>query len=296
MAGRGEAGRHGLALAIGGQARPRDFRGLEQFALRGSVGDIGYCIAGATPYALEFNNDADVICLLLGDIISATKFEDDVEKPLRFAGNTSAFHPRGGNVRVRADEVRHGFIAFSYTPRFQEVFDDVDIDPARRAGSRNNISKNSIDALSKYTLGRLRSQTPLTALELQAVASLLYLETIRSLDIHHERRHGLSETEFAAIAEFVDAELGTDVTCARLAAVAGVPIRVVFDGMRLRTGMSPYRFVTEKRIERAATLLRSSRQPIAEIALACGFSSQSHLTSTLSKRLGTTPRKIRTQG
>lgn len=285
-----------MAFAIGGHERPNDFRGLEQFALRGRLGDIGYCIAGARPYALEFNNDADVICLLLGDIASATRFEDDAEQPLRFAGNTSAFHPRGGNVRVRAEAVRHGFIAFSYATQFQERFDDVPIDRARREGSRNNIRGNSIRALSKYTLGRLRSHAPLTSFETQSLASLLYLETIRSIDARYERRHGLSDAEFTAISEFVDAELGSDMTCARLASTAGVPLRVVFDGMRERTGMSPYRFVMEKRIERAAALLRSSRLSIAEIALACGFSSQSHLTSTLSQRLGTTPRKIRTQG
>lgn len=285
-----------MTFAIGGHTRPPDFRGLEQFAFRGSFGDIGYCVAGAKPYALEFNNDTDVICLLLGDIASAAKFEDDSEKPLRFAGNTSAFHPRGGNVRVRADEVRHGFIAFSYAPQFQETFDDVDISPARRAGSRNNIRNDSIGALSKYTLGRLRSRAALTPFEMQSLASLLYFETIRSLDARHERRHGLSDAEFTAISDFVDAELGNDLTCANLATVARVPLRVVFDGMRVRTGMSPYRFVMEKRIERAAELLRSSRQSIAEIALACGFSSQSHLTSTLSKRVGTTPRRLRTQG
>jgi AraC family transcriptional regulator len=276
--------------------RPREFGGLEQFAARGNVGGIGYCIAGAQPYALEFNNDDDVICLLLGDIVSATKFEDDAEKPLRFAGNTSAFHPRGGNVRVRADEVRRGFIAFSYTQGFEETFDDIDLEPARRAGSRNNIRKGSIDALSKFTLGRLRSAEPLSPFELQSLASLLYLETIRSLDLRTRRPHGLSDAEFAAIAEYIDAELANEMSCARLATVAGVPLRVVFDGMRSRTGMSPHRFVLEKRIERAGALLSSTRLSIAEIALACGFSSQAHLTSTLSKRLGVTPRKLRLRG
>ena len=89
------------------------FRGLEQFHLRGDANGVGYCIAGAKPYALEFSNSADVICLLLGDINSSTRFEDDREKPLVFLGDSTAFHPRVGNVRVRAADVRHGFIAFA---------------------------------------------------------------------------------------------------------------------------------------------------------------------------------------
>jgi transcriptional regulator GlxA family with amidase domain len=33
--------------------------------------------------------------------------------------------------------------------------------------------------------------------------------------------------------------------------------------------------------------------PISEIALLCGFSSQQHLTSTLTSKLGQSPQKIR---
>jgi AraC family transcriptional regulator len=64
---------------------PTWFRGLDQFHVRGDTDGVGYCIAEAKPYALEFSNTADVICLLLGDISSSsTKFEDDCEKPLIF--------------------------------------------------------------------------------------------------------------------------------------------------------------------------------------------------------------------
>ena len=286
-----------MTVVIGGRARANPFRGLEQFDRRGSAGDVGYCIAGARPYALEFSNDADVICLLLGDISTETKFEDDREKPLVFMGQSSAFHPRGGNVRVRADEVRHGFIAFSYAPAFQEGFDDIDLDRARRAGSRNNIRKRSIDSLARDALGRLRSEDRLKPAEIQSLAALVYVETMRSLDQGRERRrNGLSDHEFKAICEFIDAELGTDITCAKIAAAANVPLRVVFDGLRIRIGVSPYRLVMEKRVERARELLTNSRLPISEIALLCGFSSQQHLTSTLSNKLGKTPQKIRLNG
>jgi AraC family transcriptional regulator len=40
-------------------------------------------------------------------------------------------------------------------------------------------------------------------------------------------------------------------------------------------------------------MLQHSHASIAEIACACGFSSQQHLTATLSRRLGRTPRRLR---
>jgi energy-coupling factor transporter ATP-binding protein EcfA2 len=55
---------------------------IRSMATRGSHGGISYCVAGSRPYALEFANDADVICLLLGDIFSKSKFEDDGEERL----------------------------------------------------------------------------------------------------------------------------------------------------------------------------------------------------------------------
>jgi len=40
-------------------------------------------------------------------------------------------------------------------------------------------------------------------------------------------------------------------------------------------------------------MLQRSNASIAEIACACGFSSQQHLTATMSRRLGRTPRRLR---
>lgn len=283
-----------VTVAIGRGVPDDRFFGLEQFRQRGDADDIGYCIAGAKPYALEFANDTDVICLLFGDIWTDTKFEDDSERHLLFAAQSSAFHPRGGNVRVRAHEVRRGFIAFSYLPSFQRTFDDVNLDRMRRNGSRNNIRRGTITALANYARGRVSSGERLTRFEIQSLGALVYQETLRSLTAPRgERQNGLSDREFAAICEFIDAELSDDVSCTDLAAAANVPLRVVFDGMKMRTGMSPYQYVMQKRVERAQHLLKHTATPISEVALLCGFSSQQHLTSTLTSRLGQSPQKIR---
>ena len=42
--------------------------------------------------------------------------------------------------------------------------------------------------------------------------------------------------------------------------------------------MSALSYVVERRIERAKTLMRRTRQPLALIALEAGFTDQSHLT------------------
>jgi AraC family transcriptional regulator len=287
-------GRKTMALSTGERPRFSSFRGLEQFAVRGDTNNVGYCIAGAKPYALEFSNTADVICLLLGDINSSTKFEDDPEKPLVFLSESTAFHPRVGNVRVRADDVRHGFIAFSYADEFQGFLDDRNIDGHRREGSRNNIRNDAIKFLARYVRERLRRPERLDPLELQFLALGTYVETMRQLDAGATpRRNGLSDQEFARLCDYIEQNLENKLTCADMSRAVNLPLRVVYDSVKLRTGRSPYSLIIEKRIERACSMLLHSNASIVEIACACGFSSQQHLTATLSRRLGRTPRRFR---
>lgn len=283
-----------MALASNGRPGSTWFRGLEQFPLRGDADGVGYCIAGADPYALEFSNSADVICLLLGDINSSTKFEDDHERPLVFLSESTAFHPRTGNVRVRADDVRHGFIAFNYGEDFHRLLDDRNIAGLRPAGSRNNIRNDAIKFLARYVRERLRRPEKLQPLEIQFLALGTYVETMRQIDTAMAARRGvLSDQEFANLCDYIEQNLEGKLTCAGLSVAVNLPLRAVYDGVKRRTGRSPYNLIIEKRIERARGMLQRSNASIAEIACACGFSSQQHLTATMSRRLGRTPRRLR---
>jgi AraC family transcriptional regulator len=283
-----------MALAPRERQKALPFRGLDQFHFRGDTNGVGYCVAGANPYALEFSNAADVICLLLGDINSSTKFEDDREKPLVFIGESTAFHPRAGNVRVQAADVRQGFIAFSYTNEFQDVLDDRNIDGLRRGGSCNNIRNGAIAFLARYVRERLRRSEGLQPLEIQFLALGTYVETMRQLStIAPVHRSQLTDVQFARLCDYIDENLEDKLTCADLSHAVDLPLRILYQGVRARTGRSPYNLIVEKRIERACIMLRDSDLSIAEIACASGFSSQQHMTATLSRRLGRTPRRLR---
>jgi AraC family transcriptional regulator len=59
------------------------------------------------------------------------------------------------------------------------------------------------------------------------------------------------------------------------------------------TGVSPHRWQVNKRIEKAADLLRHSALPLTQIALICGFSDQSHFTRVFAKTKGATPGRWR---
>jgi AraC family transcriptional regulator len=59
------------------------------------------------------------------------------------------------------------------------------------------------------------------------------------------------------------------------------------------TGMSPHRFIIERRIEQAKQRLARGTDSLAEIAYATGFSSQAHLSSMFRRITGITPKQYR---
>ena len=61
-------------------------------------------------------------------------------------------------------------------------------------------------------------------------------------------------------------------------------------------GETPHRYVIQRRLDRAAALLRGSDLSIAQIAYKVGMSSQAHLTTLFRKHRGTTPRAFRDSG
>jgi len=54
-------------------------------------------------------------------------------------------------------------------------------------------------------------------------------------------------------------------------------------------GCTPAEYVRQRRIEHAAALVRAGVQPLAEIALACGFVDQSHFTRAFVRTFATSP-------
>ena len=93
--------------------------------------------------------------------------------------------------------------------------------------------------------------------------------------------------------EFMEANLGRDLSLAEIAEAAGQSAYHFVRTFRSVMGTTPYRYVIRRRIERAKTLLRTSDEPVAQIGLACGFASQPHFTTAFKRETGVTPAAYR---
>lgn len=103
----------------------------------------------------------------------------------------------------------------------------------------------------------------------------------------------LDQAELTRLDRVIDDQLADRLTVEDLAGVLDMPRWTFADAFKITTGDTPHSYVTAKRIERACDLLRLGDMPLAEIAYATGFASQSHMTDTFRRVLGTTPGKWR---
>jgi AraC family transcriptional regulator len=95
------------------------------------------------------------------------------------------------------------------------------------------------------------------------------------------------------IRDRIEAKLDAELSLASLAKESGYSRAHFLRMFRAATGLTPHQYVLERRLSTAQQLLRQSEMLLADIALKCGFSSQTHMNDVFRKRLGVTPLEYR---
>jgi AraC family transcriptional regulator len=107
------------------------------------------------------------------------------------------------------------------------------------------------------------------------------------------RPSGLSPKRLKRVGDYIEAHLDDPLNLTDLAAVACLSPYHFSRSFKEAVGVGPQRYVTQRRLERAKTLMRRTKQPLATIAQQVGFSDQSHLTSIFRREIGLTPGQYR---
>lgn len=120
---------------------------------------------------------------------------------------------------------------------------------------------------------------------------------------HLVRRYGVArapeseapwnEEQLQRFTRVVETRIDAPLSLGSLADELGLDRFALIRACKATLGVTPYQYVLSRRVERALQLLTDGHLSIAEVALASGFSSQSHLTDVLRRRMGTTPAHFR---
>nr|WP_282370681.1 AraC family transcriptional regulator [Pseudomonas sp. PS02290] len=95
--------------------------------------------------------------------------------------------------------------------------------------------------------------------------------------------------------EFIDAGIDGPLGVQAMAQMLGLSEGYFIRAFKHTTGKSPHSYLIDRRLAKARALMRDSSARLAEIAHACGFSSQAHMATAFRLRMGISPAKLRNQ-
>lgn len=156
-----------------------------------------------------------------------------------------------------------------------------------------NIEDPVMHALLQRLHERLAVIEP-SHLLLDSWAMIVADTLLRRLSSHGERQPRgpfgrIPGQGIARVVDLVEAQIDQDLRLASLADAASMSLYHFARSFRATTGMSPHAYVLSRRVARARVMLDGNAASLAEVALACGFSSQAHLTTAFRRGLGLTP-------
>jgi AraC family transcriptional regulator len=95
------------------------------------------------------------------------------------------------------------------------------------------------------------------------------------------------------VEEYVDHNLERDIVLPELARLCCMSVDHFLRSYRAARGITPHRYVLEQRLRRASTMLQATSEPVAAIAVKCGFHSPSHFSTRFHAAFGVSPTHFR---
>jgi AraC family transcriptional regulator len=142
----------------------------------------------------------------------------------------------------------------------------------------------------------IRSANPQGALYAESLTNTITLYLLRHYSTGRVVRdlpgNRLTSAQLRVVDEYIHAHLDQKFSVADLAACLHLSVSYFEYLFRATTHHPPYRYVLERRLERAKHLLAYSRLSLAEVALQCGFSSQSHFTAHFTRHVRISPARF----
>ena len=294
----GRLGGHGRAKYITGTrlgtSRERGWDGLLAERWRHSEGNLGEVQV----------RDTEIIVMLQGRLHVRRRGDGRLQQCDAVPG-TVWLCPKG----VREDMIRlYGEVEESLhlylpsSPLSATALQELDVDPDR-VGLHYDGGFHDflIEQIARTVQGEMTDPSPAGKLLVETLAAALGVHVMRRYSNLEQAstplpspRGALDARRLQRVTDFIDTHLSEDLTIAILAREACLSPFHFARAFKAATGTAPHRYLTDRRIDHARTLIAGGRLPLAEIADMCGFSSQAHLTRWFKRIVGTTPHEYRT--
>ena len=225
--------------------------------------------------------------VLEGELTEATALSE-----LTHRINSFAYHPQGLPHADRAGASGARILLIEIDQAQLARLLPASLDPKQPMSARLGQLRKVALSLSQ----ELRASDPARATAIEGLSLDLVARALRLL----ESRPGVRSVARAApprwLADayaFIDGHVDRRLSVQMIAEHLGIGRRDLSRAFRQHSGTSIRKYVHERLLSRAMTLLRESEMSIAEVAAASGFYDQAHLTTAIKRHTGMTPTSYR---
>jgi AraC family transcriptional regulator len=179
----------------------------------------------------------------------------------------------------------------------REIALEMDRQPAESTTFQSGVHDAPIEGLVSLMINDFEAECQPYALYSETLAHALAMRFLlykgRSGGTQNSSTKPLPPRILCRIRDRIAAELDKELSLVSLAKESGYSRAHFLRMFRAATGLTPHQYVLEMRLSTAQQLLRQSKISLADVALKCGFSSQTHMNDAFRKQLGVTPQEYR---
>ena len=153
--------------------------------------------------------------------------------------------------------------------------------------------------MARDEIARGAAANPLCLDSLIVLLGTHLLRTYSAFAGRSPRRHlgGLAPRRWRLVRDYIESHLcERRLSIHELAALAGLSPGHFLRAFRETAGQAPHGYLIERRLVRAERLILEGGLPLSVIAAMAGFASNSHMTSSMRRLRGYTPRDLRAGG
>ncbi len=188
------------------------------------------------------------------------------------------------------------------TALFDRLKDDFNLPgaPADSIRLAAGISDDVIEQIGRSILSDLAFETTASRMYAEAAAVTLAARLFQKYcdggsTLITPDAHPLDHVRLRRVLDYISAHIEDGITLADLARVGGQSRFHFARKFALAMGVSPKRYVSRMRLDKAMAELAAGKLPLVQIALNAGFSSQANFTRAFSRATGMTPQEYRRQ-
>ncbi len=154
---------------------------------------------------------------------------------------------------------------------------------------------NSVLTCMRMMLSEVEQKKPGADSVCQNLLQVLIIQLMRETNVSPEKTVQATRRECAAAKWYIDSHFKEKISLELLAKVVGVNKYYLSHTFAEEYGISPIKYLTEKRIDESRYLLRSTDLPFGRIVQMLGFSSPSYFAQMFRRIEGVSPSEYRDQ-